>query len=51
MYYLKSYTYLPSLKAMVNAVATVVQGNLIKMERWMDKKAVVHIHNGVLFSH
>ena len=38
MYYLKSYTYLPSLKAMVNAVATVVQGNLIKMERYNFKE-------------
>ena len=38
MYYLKSYTYLPSLKAMVNVVATVVQGNLIKMERYNFKE-------------
>ena len=38
MYYLKSYTYLPSLKVTVNAVATVVQGNLIKMKRYNFKE-------------
>ena len=38
MHYLKSYTYLPSLKATVNAVATVVQGNLIKLGRYNFKE-------------
>ena len=57
MHYLKSYAYLPSLKAMVNAVATVVQGNLIKMERYNFKELTYSsavkmwwewIHSGLL---
>ena len=35
----------------VSALASVLPKNTQSISRWMDKKAMVHIHNGVLLSH